>query len=108
MTRNDKLQLLAIPAFRRFCLDLVVKAGIFGAADSDAEGRDLVAEGRRGLGLDVLRDLDSAQPLRGAEDGIPVGVLIQLFHEAAQADPKEKTRAETNDAYAELDEDPPA
>ncbi|MDH7973692.1 hypothetical protein QH494_15985 [Sphingomonas sp. AR_OL41] len=101
--RDDKLALLKLPAFQRFLFDLIQRAGIFEATANGTDGRNLFFEGRRSLGLEILRDLDEAQPAQLA-GGIPVLTLIQLLREVAQSTPKEKPVARRH-PHAELDDE---
>ena len=93
MTEQDKVDrshLMTLPAFRRFIgLHAIQMAGIFNATATGSDGRNLYLEGRRSLGLDMLRDLDAAQPVQ-SPSGIPVLTVMQLLREDAQSNPEGK------------------
>jgi hypothetical protein len=99
--KADKMTLLETPAFRRFLFDLIQSSGIFEASTNGTDGRNLFAEGRRSLGLEVLRSMDEAQPVQ-SPTGIPILTLIQTLHEEAQSAPKEKPLARRNGPYTDL------
>lgn len=59
---QEMAQLLAIPAFRKLLWRIFEASGIMHAAYG-TDGRDLAfREGRRSLGLDILRMADAGQP----------------------------------------------
>ncbi|QNQ08320.1 Bbp19 family protein [Sphingomonas alpina] len=97
----DKHILLESAAFRRFLFDLIQRAGLFDASASSADGRTLYLEGRRSLVLEILRDLEEAQPDRSAF-AIPVLTLIQTLREQVQSQPMEKRFGRRNSTYADL------
>lgn len=101
--KADKLTLLDIPAFKHFLLSLIQSAGIFDVSDREDDGRHLFREGRRSLGLEVLRMMDEAQPVPNPS-GIPATTLIQTLMEFAQSAPKEKPVGR-RDAYADIGDD---
>jgi hypothetical protein len=86
--RTDKMLLLESAPFRRFLLSLVHRAGVFETSANIADGRHLYLEGRRSIAIEILRDLDSAQPV-ALPDGIPAATLIQTLHELAHSGRKE-------------------
>jgi len=100
----DKKSLLGNAAFRRFCFDLIQRSGFFEVTANGSDGRNLFNEGRRSLGLEVLRDLDAAQPVQPGT-GAPILTLIQLLREAAQSTPQETTRDRPAELYADISED---
>lgn len=105
MTDQDKADreyLMSLPAFRRFLsLHAIQSAGIFSATANGSDGRNLYLEGRRSLGLDMLRDVDEAQPLP-APSGIPVITVLQLLREDAQSTPQEKPNGRRSDPYSDI------
>jgi hypothetical protein len=101
--KTDKLILLESAPFRRFLLSLVQSAGVFETTANFADGRHLYLEGRRSLALELLRDLDLAQPV-ALPDGIPAATLIQTLHELAHSGRKENV-LERRNIYAELGDD---
>lgn len=108
MTDQDKVDrshLMTLPAFRRFMtLHAIQMAGIFSATATGSDGRNLFLEGRRSLGLDMLRDLDEAQPIQ-SPSGIPVLTVLQLLREDAQSNPQEKPNGRRSSPYRDLDPD---
>lgn len=108
MTDQDKVdreQLMSLPSFRRWlCLHAIQNSGIFSATANGSDGRNLYLEGRRSLGLDMLRDVDEAQPLP-APSGIPVLTVLQLLREDAQSTPQEKPNARRADPYSDIRSD---
>ena len=102
--RADRTVLMETPAFRRFLFSLIQRAGLFDAAASASDGRELVLEGRRGLAIEILCDLDEVQPVRPAS-GIPVLTLIQTLTEEVQSVPKEKPDGTTRSTYFEIEDD---
>ncbi|MGH6613811.1 hypothetical protein [Sphingomonas sp.] len=98
---TDKLTLLENPAFRRFLFELIERAGLFDASASAADGRTLYLEGRRSLALEILRELEDAQPEQSAS-AIPVLTLIQTLREQVQSRPKEKRFGRRNSIYSDL------
>lgn len=99
--KADKILLLENPVFRRFLFALIQSSGIFETTANGSDGRNLFLEGRRSLGLEVLRQLEEAQPAQSTS-GIPVLTLIQTLREAVQTPPRLETRRGRKDAYAEL------
>jgi len=93
--KTDKLILLESAPFRRFLLSLVQSAGVFEVTANFADGRHLYLEGRRSLALEILRDLDAAQPV-SLPDGIPAATLIQTLHELAHSMRKENVLERRN------------
>lgn len=98
----DVQELLRLPAFLRF-LDFAViqPAGIYGAATNGSEGRNLVSEGRRGLGLDILAMVDSGQPAQHP-DGTPVLTMLQILREKSQSTKERADEPSRYDRNAEL------
>lgn len=90
--RTEMEGLLALPAFRKFLFRSIQSAGIFASTTNGADGRNLVLEGRRNLGLDILHDAARGVPVDDPEAAFGL-LLIQILREAAQSKPEENTRA---------------
>lgn len=75
---QEMAELLAIPAFRRLLWRISEAAGIV-QSTYGTDGRDLAfREGRRSLGLDILRMADAGQPIPHAH---AVSTLIAVLSE---------------------------
>lgn len=103
LEKTDKLILLESAPFRRFLLSLVQAAGVFDASATAADGRHLYLAGRRALALEILRDLDEAQPV-SLPAGIPAATLIQTLHELTHSTRKENALGRRN-SFAEPGDD---
>ncbi|MDB5706788.1 MAG: hypothetical protein JWN66_3904 [Sphingomonas bacterium] len=103
LEKTDKLVLLESAPFRRFLLAMIQSAGVFDVTATMADGRHLYLEGRRSLALEILRDLDEAQPV-SLPAGIPAATLIQTLHELAHASRKENV-LERRNIHAEFGDD---
>jgi hypothetical protein len=100
----DYKDLLERPQFRRFLLRLIQLSGIYEATANGSAERTFFANGRRSLGLDILREVDAAQPVPGAE--LPSLTLIQVLREDAQSALTERNpRGRRNGLYNELGTD---
>lgn len=98
--KPDKLTLMAIPAFRRFMLTLIETTGIYECSGS--EDRMAFREGRRSVGLEMLRLFDEVQPTPNA-CGLPADVSIQLLREAVHSADRTKPKPTgVEGAYDEL------
>lgn len=101
--RADYADLLERPQFRRFLLRVIQLAGIYEATANGSAERTFFQNGRRSLGLDILREVDAAQPLP-APTGTPTLTLIQVHREEAQSPSPERTKSgRRNDPYRDLD-----
>ena len=98
----EREQLLEIPAFRKHLFRLIQTAGILSGTTNGADGRNLVIEGRRNLGLDILRDVSRGIPCDDPEAALNL-LLIQVLREGAQSTPQEKTRGKRS-RLSDLDE----
>ena len=98
--KADLADLLERPQFKRFLFRVIQKAGIFNSTTNGSDGRNLVLEGRRTLGLEILAEVDGAQPIPSPL-GIPTMTLIQVLREEAQH-PQEKPNVARPDTYADL------
>lgn len=100
--KSDYQDLLERPQFRRFLLRVIQLAGIYDATANGTAERTFRNEGRRSLGLDILREVDAAQPYP-AQPSTPTLTLIQLHREDAQSQtPERNPRGRRNDPYSEL------
>lgn len=106
--RVDFVHLMTITSFRNLMLRVIQMAGIFQATANGTDKRTSFDDGRRSLGLDILRLLEAAQPVQGSS-GNPTLTLIQLLREEAQSPLPERTqRGRRSDPYSELTPDGPA
>jgi hypothetical protein len=110
LTDQDKIDLADLierPGFRRFLFRVIQNAGIFAATANGTDQRTSFNDGRRSLGLDILCEVDAAQPVPGPS-GIPTLTLIQVLREEAQSRPPERTKSGRRpDPYSELRTDGP-
>lgn len=102
LAKADRETLLANPAFTRFLWDLIQTAGIFDPTTNGTDGRNLIAEGRRNLGLEILRSMDEAQPVQ-SPSGVPVLTLIQTLREAAQSTTSKEPKRDRSSTYGDID-----
>jgi hypothetical protein len=103
--RADYADLLERPQFRRFLLRVIQLSGIYEATANGSAERTFFTNGRRSLGLDILREVDAAQPIP-APTGTPTLTLIQVHREEAQSPPTERNpRGRRNGLYNELGSD---
>lgn len=103
--RSDMQTLLQRPEFARFLFRVIQTSGIFSVTTDGSEGRHLVAEGRRQLGLEILDMAEEGQPV-AHPDKLPVLTILQALREEAQQ-PAEKSngrRSERYDRTADLDD----
>lgn len=98
----EREQLLEIPAFRKHLFRLIQTAGILSGTTNGADGRNLITEGRRNLGLDILHDVARGIPCADPEAALSL-LLIQVLREGAQSQPQEKHRGKRN-RLSDLDE----
>lgn len=104
--RADYADLLERPQFRRFLLRVIQLAGIYEATANGSAERTFFMNGRRSLGLDILREVDAAQPV-AAPTSTPTLTLIQVLREDAQSHPTERNpRGRRADTYSDLRTDP--
>lgn len=91
----EMAQLMALPGFRKFLFSLIQRAGVLDYAPfstNGSDGRDLAYyEGRRSLGLDILRDADAAQPAPMRHPN-SIMTLMTVLREEAQTTEQEKPR----------------
>jgi hypothetical protein len=103
--KADLADLLERPGFRRFVFRVIQNAGIFSATANGSDQRTSFNDGRRSLGLDILREVDAAQPVP-SPSGIPSLTLIQVLREEAQSPPPERTASGRRaDPYRDLSSD---
>lgn len=91
LERAEMAELLKLPAFRKFLFRSIQSAGIFSSTTNGADGRNLVSEGRRNLGLDILHDAARGIPTSDPEAAFML-LSIQVLREGAQSIPEENTR----------------
>lgn len=87
----DMEGLLKVPGFLLFLSRVIQSSGIHTAETNGADGRHLVSEGRRDLGLIILRDAARGQPVDDPGSAFAM-TLIQVLREEAQSTAKEPTR----------------
>jgi hypothetical protein len=97
----DLADLIERPGFRRFLFRVIQNAGIFSATANGSDQRTSFNDGRRSLGLDILREVEAAMPLQ-SQSGIPSLTVIQVLREEAQSPPKEKPGGRRNAIYGDL------
>jgi hypothetical protein len=106
--KADLFDLMERPGFRRLLLRVIQMAGIFAATANGSDQRTFYENGRRSLGLEILRLLEAAQPVQGSS-GNPTLTLIQLLREEAQSPPSERTASgRRTDPYSDIRPDGPA
>jgi hypothetical protein len=105
--RADLTDLIERPGFRRFLFRVIQNAGIFSATANGSEQRTSFNDGRRSLGLDILREVDAALPIQ-SPSGIPSLTVIQVLREEAQSPSQEKPSGRRSDPYSELSTGPGA
>lgn len=99
--KADIEQLMALPSFRRFLWRSIQMARILDPATDGSAGRDLsFAEGRRNLGFDILRDVETGMAVSHPQS---LFTLLQVLREEAQSTPQEKPNAR-RDRYDSDDE----
>ncbi len=98
--RADMAGLLALPAFRKYLWRIIQASGIHAATTNGADGRNLISEGRRNLGLDMLRDAARGQPIDDPGNALTL-TLIQVLSEEAQSTPAENQRGRRTDRYSD-------
>jgi hypothetical protein len=101
--KADKQALMENPHFRRFLFALIQSTGVFDACAKIDDGTHLYREGRRSVTLDILRDMEDAQPIQSSS-GIPVLTSIQTLREEAQSGVKETKRGRSG-TYRDLGDD---
>lgn len=102
MQEKDLLELVGYPAFRRLLFTIAQRSGIGGTT----YGTDLDAstfEGRRSLGLEILRLVDEALPVRIPEHSpfnalaLAIAEAQTLHHAANLAKMEDSSNAEDQD-----------
>jgi hypothetical protein len=95
---SDKLEaaemaeLNRLPAFRKFLWRSIQSAGILDYTKPSADGlaeRNLFNEGRRSLGLDILRDAARGMPVDDPQAAFLL-LIDQTLREEIQSTPKER------------------
>lgn len=82
--KQDMEKLVAEPAFLRFLSRVIQISEIHSATTDGADGRYLVSEGRRDLGLNIIRDAARGMPADDSEAAFKL-LLIQVLREEAQS-----------------------
>lgn len=101
--QRDMLELSGYPAFRRFLFTVAQRSGIGGST----HGTDLDAsayEGRRSLGLEILRMVDEALPVRIAENA-PFNALALAIAEVSALATAPMEEVEDAEISQEFDDD---
>lgn len=101
----DMAKLMELPEFRRFLFRVIQMARIFEPVTDGADSRHLLHEGRRQLGLEILADAETGQPVTHP-DRIPILTAIQVLREEAQQTISETVRDKPYRRTAELNTDP--
>lgn len=103
--RTEMEGLLALAPFRKFLFRSIQLAGIFSSTTNGADGRNLVSEGRRNLGLDILHDAARGIPVDDAQAALNL-LLMQVLREGAQSTPEDsqRDRRSRHDREPEVDE----
>jgi len=97
-------RLLPQPEFKTFLFAVIQRAGIFNITTDGSDGRNLVAEGRRNLGLEILDMAELGQPV-SHPDKLPILSLIQtLVAESQKQSEKPNGKRERYDRNADLDD----
>lgn len=95
LERAELDALLKLEGFRKFLYRSIQLAGIHVGTTNGADGRNLIAEGRRNLGLDILHDAARGIPVDDPEAAFSL-LLIQVLREGAQSTPPEKPHGRRN------------
>jgi hypothetical protein len=102
--RADYADLIERPQFRRFLSRVIQLSGIYEATANGSAERTFFSNGRRSLGLDILREVDAAQPIP-APTSTPTLTLIQILREDAQSPTPERTKSGRRaDPYRDLND----
>lgn len=103
--RDDMIALMELPAFRRFLFRSIQMAGVLsyrGATANGSDGRDLAyAEGRRSLGLDILREADAVLP-PPLQHPTYAHTLAAILTEGTQTLSEKPNARHKHDRYADL------
>jgi hypothetical protein len=87
--RADMVELMGHRAFHRFLFTVMQRSGIAGVAFG-TEVATSYHEGRRSLGIDILRMADDALVVR-FPDGLPFAAMSLAINEAMRSQPVETT-----------------
>lgn len=91
----DMLDLMARPTFHRFLFAVMQRSGIAGTSFG-TEVATSYHEGRRSLGIDILRLADEALAVR-ISDGLPFAAMSIAIAEAMRSQPVETSTNATSD-----------
>lgn len=89
------LELMGSAAFRRFLYTIMRRSGI-AAATYGTEVATSYQEGRRSLGIDILRMADESLSVR-CDDGLPFGVMALAIAEGMRVQTQEPDNAEISE-----------
>ena len=95
LRKAELAELLAIPGFRKFIWRSIQMAGIFAPVANGSDGRNLVSEGRRNLGLEILHDVAGGVPVDDPQAAFNF-LLLTILREEAQSQPSEKPNGRRN------------
>jgi hypothetical protein len=100
--KSDMQALLTRSEFTRFLFRVIQTSGILMTATDGSENQ-LLKQGRRNLGLEILAMVEAGQPAMHPE-GLPILTLIQALREEANQ-PQEKPNGRRNpDRYSSDDD----
>lgn len=100
----DMAVLMRRPEFKRFLFRSIQTSGLFQSSTNGSDGRDLnFHEGRRSMGLELLRDAENALDARMRTPECLL-TLNSIIREESQK-PSEKPSEQTKNRHSELDED---
>jgi len=102
--QSDMVELMGYAAFRRFLFTIMTRSGM-AAASYGTEVATSYAEGRRSLGIDILRLADSALPVK-SPDGLPFAAIGIAISEGLHSQPQEPDDNATQPSLDDSDLDP--
>lgn len=91
LERIDMADLLKQDRFLRFLSRVIQMAGIHAVPTPSADGRGLLADGRRDLGLSILHDVARGQEVEDPETAFAL-TLIQVLNDRVQLTAHETPR----------------
>lgn len=91
----DMLELMGYSAFHRFLYTIIVRSGISASSAYGSEVATSYHEGRRSLGIDILRLADDALTVH-APDGLPLAAMQIAIAEAMRSQTQEDKDADPN------------
>lgn len=102
--KSDQALLLQRPEYLRFLFRVIQSAGIYQSTTNGADGRNLVSEGRRNLGLEILDMAENGQPITVSHPVGPLLTLIQVMREETQQPSTEKPNGRRYDRNNDIDD----